>query len=102
MIKHFPKWLELVLLQNCTNERVTYAFLDRVFDGFGVLTKVFTNQGIKLYGKFQELCEKTFDHHTTSWDYTKGDEITKWMVQMVKLSLQKYGLRKGQIRKWDL
>jgi hypothetical protein len=66
MIKHFPKWLELVLLQNCTNERVTYAFLDRVFDGFGVLTKVFTNQGIKLYGKFQELCEKTFDHHTTS------------------------------------
>jgi hypothetical protein len=65
MIKHFSKWLELVLLPNCTNERATYAFFDKVFDRFGAPTKGFIDRGTKFYGEFQELCEKTLDHHTT-------------------------------------
>ncbi len=33
MIEHFSKWLELVPLPNYDNERITYAFLDRVLIG---------------------------------------------------------------------
>jgi hypothetical protein len=54
------RWsLELVLLPNCTNERATYAFLDKVFDRFGAPTKVLIGQGTKFYGEFQKLCENT-------------------------------------------
>jgi hypothetical protein len=47
MIERFFKWLELVSLPNHSNERVAYAFLDRVFRKFSAPTKVFTNHGIK-------------------------------------------------------
>ncbi len=39
----FSKWLELVPLSNCRNERTTYAFLDMVLSRFGALVKVLTN-----------------------------------------------------------
>jgi hypothetical protein len=94
--------VELVSLLDCTNERVTYAFLDMVLNKFGALAKVFIDQGIKFYEEFQELCEKAFDRHITSWDHPKVDGLVKWMVQMVKLSLRKYGLHKGHTWKWDL
>jgi len=63
----FPKWLELVLLLDYSNEGVTYAFLDKMFNKFGAPIKLFTNQGAKFPGKFLKLCEKTLiDHQTTS------------------------------------
>jgi hypothetical protein len=49
MIKEFLKWLELVPLLNCSSEGDAYAFLNRMFNRFGV------NQGTKLCGDFQEL-----------------------------------------------
>jgi hypothetical protein len=45
MIRHFSKWLKSMPLPNQNNEIVAYAFLDRVFNRFGVLVKVLTNQG---------------------------------------------------------
>jgi hypothetical protein len=53
MIKHFPKWLELVPLLNRSSEGATYSFLDKVLIRFGVLAKVLIDQGIKLCGEFQ-------------------------------------------------
>jgi hypothetical protein len=59
--------LELVPLLNHSNEGVTYAFLNKVLNRFGVPIEVLIYQGIKLCGEFQELCEKALiDHHTTS------------------------------------
>jgi len=85
IIEHFSKWLELVLLLNCNNEKATYAFLDKVLIRFGVLIEVFINQSIKFYGEFQELCEKTLiDHHTISRDHPKANELVEQMVEMVK------------------
>jgi hypothetical protein len=67
MIKHFSKWLELVPLLDHSNEKTSYAFLGKVLSRFGALTKVFTNQGTKFRGEFQELCEKALiDHRTIS------------------------------------
>jgi hypothetical protein len=40
MIEHFSKWLELDPLLDRSNEGVTYAFLDMVFNRFGAPTKV--------------------------------------------------------------
>jgi hypothetical protein len=45
MIEHFSKWLELVPLSDHINERTTYAFLDKVFNRFGVRVEVFIDQG---------------------------------------------------------
>jgi hypothetical protein len=57
MIKHFSKWLELMPLLNNSSEKVTFAFLDKVFSRFGAPTKISTNQNMEFHGKFQELCE---------------------------------------------
>jgi hypothetical protein len=78
MIKHFLKCLELVALLNYNNEGTTYGFLDKVLNKFDNITKIFTNQGTKFHGEFEELCEKTLiDHHTTSQDCPKVDGLTK-------------------------
>jgi len=58
MIKHFSKCLELRPLPDCSSEGVAYAFLDKILSTFGALTDVFTNQGTKFQGDFQDLCEK--------------------------------------------
>jgi hypothetical protein len=55
MIEHFSKWLELVPLLNRSNERITHAFLDRVFSGFGAPLKVLIDQGTNFRGEFQEI-----------------------------------------------
>jgi hypothetical protein len=34
------------------------AFLDRVFNSFGILVEVLIDQGMKFHWVFQELCEK--------------------------------------------
>jgi hypothetical protein len=75
----------LVLLLDCSNEGVAYAFLDKMFNKFGAPIEVLTNQGAKFCGKFLELCEKTLiDHRTTSQDHPEMDMEAKWMVQMMK------------------
>jgi len=43
MIKHFSKWLKLVPLPNCNSEGTAYAFLNKMFNKFGVSTKVFAD-----------------------------------------------------------
>ncbi len=45
MIKHFSKWLELMPLLDYSNEGVACAFLNKMFNMFGVPTEAFTNQG---------------------------------------------------------
>jgi len=57
MIEHVSKWLELVLLLDCSSERATYAFLDRVLNRFGVPIEFFVDQGTQFHREFQELCE---------------------------------------------
>jgi hypothetical protein len=54
-------------LPNCNNENVAYAFLNKVFNKFGTLAQIFTDQNKNICGEFYELCEKTLiDHNTTS------------------------------------
>jgi len=70
MIKHFPKWLYLVPLLYYNNEKVVYAFLDNVFNKFGIPSEVLIDQSTKFYGKFQELWDKTLINRcTTSQDH---------------------------------
>jgi len=40
-------------MPNHNNEKVVYAFLEKVFSMFNVLIKIITNQGMKLCDKFQ-------------------------------------------------
>jgi hypothetical protein len=85
MIKHFFKWLELVPLSDHSNERVTYAFLDKIFSRFGALAKVIIDQGMKFCGEFQKVCEKSvIYHHMTSQDHPETDVLVEQMVQMMK------------------
>ncbi len=48
IIEHFSKWLELVPLLYSNNEEASYTFLEKVFNRFGALIEVFTNQGIEF------------------------------------------------------
>jgi len=69
---------ELVPLLDCSNEGATYAFLDKVFNRFGALAKVIIDQGTKLCGGFQKVCEKALiDHHMTSRDHPKADMLAE-------------------------
>jgi hypothetical protein len=67
MIEHLFKWLVLVPLLNHSNEGATYAFMDNLFNRFGILVEIFTNQSMEFHEKFQKLNEKALiDHHLTS------------------------------------
>jgi hypothetical protein len=59
MIEHFSKWLDLLPLLYLNNEKKNYAFLDKLFNKFGISEQVFFDQGTKFHGKFQELWDKT-------------------------------------------
>ncbi len=50
-------------MSNHSNEKVTYAFLDKILSRFGALAKVIIDQGTKFYGEFQKVCEKTLIYH---------------------------------------
>jgi transposase-like protein len=83
MIEHFSKWLELVSLLDHirSNERATYAFLNRALSRFEALAKVLTNQGMKSHGEFQKLCEKTLINRcTTSQDHHEANKLVEQMV----------------------
>jgi len=52
MTKHFSKWLESVPLLDHSNQGTTYAFMDRMFNRFGVPIEVLTNHGMKFRKDF--------------------------------------------------
>jgi hypothetical protein len=88
MIEYFSKWLELVPLLDSNSEGATYAFLDMARSRFRAPVEVFIDQGKKLCGEFQELCDKSLiDHHTTSQDHHEAYKLVKWMVKNVKQGL---------------
>ncbi len=67
MIEHLFKWLVWVPLLNHSIQGATYAFMDNVFNRFGILVEIFTNQSMEFHEKFQNLHEKALiDHHMTS------------------------------------
>jgi transposase-like protein len=80
--------LELVPLPNHSNERVAYAFFDKVLNMFGAPAKVLINQSTKFHGEFQGLCEKTFINHCmTSRNHLEVDGLVERMVQTMKWGL---------------
>jgi len=78
MIRHFSKWSRRVPLLNHSSEGATYAFLNKVLNRFGVLTKVIIDENTKLCGDFQKVCEKTvIDHHMTSRDHLEANMLVE-------------------------
>jgi transposase-like protein len=51
--------LELMPLPNHNNEKVAYAFLDKMLSRFSVPTEVLSDQDMD----FQDLCEKALINH---------------------------------------
>jgi hypothetical protein len=67
-----------VLLPNCNNEGVAYAFLDKMLNRFGVSVEVFIDQTIEFHEDFQKLCEKALiDPWTTSQDHPKANVLVE-------------------------
>jgi hypothetical protein len=66
MIEHFSKWLDLVPLLYYDNEKTVYAFLEKVFNKFGILGEILIDQGTQFHGEFQELWNKTLINHCTT------------------------------------
>jgi hemoglobin-like flavoprotein len=67
MIEHLFKWLVLVPLLNRSIEGVTYAFMENIFNRFGIVIEIFINQSVEFHEKLQKLHEKTLiDHRMTS------------------------------------
>ncbi len=50
-------------LLNHSNEKVTYAFIDKMLNRLSVPTMVLTDQDMDFQGDFQDLCEKTLIIH---------------------------------------
>ena len=94
MIEYFSKWIELVALLDKFNERVAYAFLDRVLSRFGALTEVLTDQDREFLEEFQALLKQIYiDHKTTSRDHPEASDLAECMVQTIKRALRKYDLQ---------
>jgi len=74
--------------------------MDNVFNRFGILVEIFTNQHMDFHENFQKLHEKALiDHHMTSWDHPKAHKLVEQMVQIVKWrTLHKYGHQKGHFK----
>jgi hypothetical protein len=59
--------------------------LGKVFKRFGALVEVFTNQGTKFHGEFQELYESSFINHCiTSQHHLEVDGLVERMVHVTK------------------
>jgi transposase-like protein len=48
MVEHFSKLIKLVPSPDKSNEKVAYAFLDRVLSHFGAPAEVLTDQGTEF------------------------------------------------------
>jgi hypothetical protein len=81
MIKHFPKWVELVVLPDKSSHSTNQAFLQQVLTRFGACANCLTDQGSKFRGEFQVLFDHALiDHHQTSKDHPQADGLAERMV----------------------
>jgi hypothetical protein len=82
---------------------VAHAFKNKVINRFGALAKIFTNQGMKFCGDFQQLCQNSLINHcTTLWDYFEANGLIDQMMHVMKQGLQKYGFQKCHTEDWEL
>jgi hypothetical protein len=65
MIEHFSKWLDLVPLLDCYNERVVYEFLNMAFNKFGTPTK-FSLTKVHIPWGIPRVVKALIDHRLTS------------------------------------
>jgi predicted glycoside hydrolase/deacetylase ChbG (UPF0249 family) len=97
MIKHFSKWVELIMLPNKSSRSTSRAFLQQVLSRFRAYAECFTGQGSKFKREFQDLIDHAFiDHHQTSRDHPQIDGLTKRMVQTCKEGLWKICLTRNK------
>ncbi|KAH8951226.1 hypothetical protein BDL97_09G016100 [Sphagnum fallax] len=76
MIKHFSKWVELIMLPNKSSHSTSRAFLQQVLSRFRAYAECFTGQGSKFKREFQDLIDHAFiDHHQTSRDHPQIDGL---------------------------
>jgi hypothetical protein len=69
----------------------------------GAPVEVFTNQGTKFHGEFQELYESSFINHCiTSQHHLEVDGLVERMVDVTKRGFWRYGLQKGRVQNWNL
>jgi len=102
MIKHFSKWVRLVVLLKKSSYNTSHAFLQQVLSRFGAYVECLTDQGSKFKGKFQYLFDHAFiDHRRTSRDHPQADGLVKRMVQTCKKGLKKICLTRNK-EDWDL
>jgi hypothetical protein len=64
MIKHFSKWVKLVVLPDKSSHSNSHAFLQLVLSRFGACVECLTNQGLEFKGEFQDLLDHALiDRH---------------------------------------
>jgi hypothetical protein len=81
MIKHFSKWVELIVLPNKSSHNTNQTFLQQVLSRFGACAKCLNDQRSEFRGKFQDLLDHAFiDHHRTSRDHPQADGLVEKMV----------------------
>lgn len=79
----------MALLQNSSS----MVFLNQVPTYFGVLIEVLMDHGSEFLGMLEALCAKALICHYTSFrNYPKANYLAKQIIQIIKYSLQKYGL----------
>jgi hypothetical protein len=88
MIKHFSKWVELVVLLDKSSHNTSHTFLQKVLSRFGACAKCFTDQGSKFKVEFQDLLDHALiDHCQTSKDHPQVNGLVERMVQTCKKGL---------------
>jgi hypothetical protein len=102
MIKHFSKWVKLVVLSNKSSHNTNQAFLQQVQNRFGACVKCLTNQGSKFRREFQDLLDHALiDHRQTSRNHPQVDGLVERIIQTCKKGLWKICLTRNK-EDWDL
>ncbi len=102
MIKHFSKWVELVVLPNKSSHSTNQTFLQQVLNKFGACVKCLIDQGSEFKGEFQDLLDHAFiDHRRTSKDHPQVNGLVERMVQTCKKGLRKICFTRNK-EDWDL
>ncbi len=102
MIKHFSKWVKLIVLLNKSSHSTSQACLQQVLSTFGACAECFIDQGSKFKREFQDLLDHAFiDHRQTSRDHPQANGLADRMVQTCKKGLRKICLISNK-EDWDL
>ncbi len=76
IIKHFSKWVELVVLPDKSSYSISRGFLQHVLSRFGACIECHTNQGSDFKGKFQDLFDHALNYHCRiSKDHPQADGL---------------------------